>query len=85
MASITFDRLKYVEALKASGVPEGQARAHADALAQALADTPDVASKSDIAELKLLIAETKSDILKCMFGSVVGETAVIVARLKLLP
>ncbi len=66
-------------------MPEGQARAHTDALAQALADTPDVASKSDIAELKLLIAETKSDILKWMFGSVIAETAVIVALLKLLP
>ncbi len=76
MASITF---------KASGVPEGQARAHAHALAQALADTLDVASKSDIAELKLLIAETKSDILKWMFGSVIAETAVIVTLLKLLP
>jgi hypothetical protein len=66
-------------------VPEGQARAHADVLAQALADTPDVASKSDIAELKIPIAETKSDILKWMFGSVIAETAVIVALLKLLP
>jgi hypothetical protein len=84
MGGIAFDKLRYLETLKASGVPEGQARAHADALAQALADTPDVAS-SDIAEVKLLIAETKSDLLKWMFGSVVAETAVTVARLKLLP
>jgi hypothetical protein len=70
--------------------PEGERGAgragprDADALAQALADTPDVASKADI-ELKPLIAETKSEILKWMFGSVVAEMAVIIALLKLLP
>ena len=34
MGSITFDKLKYLETLKASGIPEAQARAHIEALAQ---------------------------------------------------
>ena len=32
MTTITFDRLTYLETLKASGIPEAQARAHAVAL-----------------------------------------------------
>ncbi len=48
-----------------------------------------LATKADVeqatSELKVLIAETKSDILKWMFTSLFAQAAVIVALLKLLP
>ncbi len=51
MTTITFDTLKFVERLKAAGVPEAQAKAEAEALIEAL-DTADVATKRDIERLE---------------------------------
>ena len=48
--SITFDKLVYIDRLKSSGVAEPQARAHAEALDQALRDT--VATKQDLRDLR---------------------------------
>jgi hypothetical protein len=45
---IVFDRLAYVDKLKSAGIDESQARAHAEALDQALRDT--VATKQDLRE-----------------------------------
>jgi hypothetical protein len=45
---ITFDKLAYVDRLKSAGVDELAARAHAEALDQALRDT--VATKQDLRE-----------------------------------
>ena len=39
MATITFDTLKFVERLKAGGVPEDQAKAEAEALVAAFSET----------------------------------------------
>ena len=50
MSTTTFDKLAYLEALKASGIPEQQARAHAVALEDALRDS--VATKADIVRLE---------------------------------
>ena len=47
---ITFDKLVYIDRLKSAGVDEPQARAHAEALDQALRDT--VATKHDLAATK---------------------------------
>ena len=47
--------MTYLETLKASGVPEAQARAHALALDEALRDT--VATKADIAALEAKLRE----------------------------
>ena len=44
---ITFDKLLYVDRLKSGGIEERHARAHAEALDQALRDT--VATKLDLA------------------------------------
>lgn len=46
---ILFDRLRYLDRLTAAGVPEEQARAHADAIDEALRES--VATRSDIARL----------------------------------
>ena len=43
---ITFDKLVYIDRLKSAGVDEPHARAHAEALDQALRDT--VATKHDL-------------------------------------
>src|SRR5436309_10847441 len=47
---ITFDKLVYIDRLKSAGVEEPQARAHAEALDQALRDT--VATKRDLRDLR---------------------------------
>ena len=47
---ITFDKLAYIDRLKSAGIEESQARAHAEALDQALRDT--VATKHDVRELR---------------------------------
>ncbi|MBV9290260.1 MAG: hypothetical protein JO288_21000 [Hyphomicrobiales bacterium] len=61
---ILFDRLRYIDRLTQAGVGQDQARAHADALDEALRDA--VATKSDIAEVKNAvqsdIAAVKNDI-----------------------
>jgi hypothetical protein len=41
MATITFDTLKFVERLKAGGVPEEQAKAEAEALVTAFSEAMD--------------------------------------------
>ena len=43
---MTFDKLVYIDRLKSAGVDEPQARAHAEALDQALRDT--IATKQDV-------------------------------------
>ena len=47
---ITFDKLLYIDRLKSGGIEERHARAHAEALDQALRDT--VATKLDLATAK---------------------------------
>ena len=49
MSTVTFDKLVYLETLKASGISDDQARAHAHALDEALRDS--VATKGDIERL----------------------------------
>ncbi|MFZ2407276.1 MAG: DUF1640 domain-containing protein [Methylobacter sp.] len=53
MSTVTFDTLKYVEALQKGGVPENQARAQSEALKEVL--NTEVATKHDIKELELKI------------------------------
>ena len=67
---MTFDKLAYLDRLKAAGFNEPQARAMADGLDQALRE--EVATKSDVAALRneigLLRVELKSEI-----GTLGGE------------
>jgi hypothetical protein len=67
VTSMTFDRLAYIDRLKAVGFTEPQARGMADGLDQALRE--EVATKSDIGELK---SELKSEI-----ASVRGEMTLL--------
>jgi hypothetical protein len=50
MTTMTFDKLAYIDRLKAAGFAEPQARAMADGLDQALRE--EVATKSDLAVLR---------------------------------
>ena len=63
MTTMTFDKLAYIDRLKAVGFTEPQARGMADGLDQALRE--EVATKSDIAalrnEMNLLRVELKGD------------------------
>ena len=96
MTAMTFDKLAYIDRLKAAGFPEPQARAMADGLDQALRE--EVATKSDIAvlrgelraemgtlkgELLAAMKADKVDFLKWVVMLIVGQTAVFTA-LKLL-
>jgi hypothetical protein len=54
---ILFDKLTYIDRLKRAGIDEGQARAHAEAMDEALRES--VATKSDIAAVR---ADIKSEI-----------------------
>jgi len=87
MTTITFDRLTYLETLKAAGIPEAQARAHAVALDEALKDS--VATKGDVENLRrdfeIKLEATKSDLVKWVVGVAFAQGALILAVLKLFP
>ena len=62
MATMTFDKLAYIDRLKAAGFAELQARAMADALEQALREK--VAAKNDVRE--------EIDLLRLEFSNELG-------------
>jgi len=69
VATITFDTLKFVEKLRAGGVPEEQAKAEAEALVTAFSEAMDsqLATKTDINRL-----ERELIVIKWMVGLVLG-------------
>ncbi len=77
MATVTFDTLKFVEKLKAAGVPEGQAKAEAEALVSAFSEAMDsqLATKADIHRL-----ERELLVLKWMVGLVLGGIAALILK-----
>lgn len=76
MTTITFDTLKYVKQLEASGVPPVQAEAFVNAqrdiLAEALNST--LATKSDVSDIKFELArlDGKVDKLSWMMGILIA-------------
>jgi hypothetical protein len=98
MATLTFDKLAYVDRLKAAGVGEREARALAEGLDQALRE--EVATKTDLAavrtdlaaeiaavrtELKADIAAVKHDMLRWMVGVAFAQVGLTVALIRFLP
>lgn len=77
MSAVAFDTLKFAEKLEAGGFTPQQAKAAAQAFAEASADQ--LATKADLTTLatKTDLAETKADILKWMFGTIGFQTIVI--------
>ncbi len=63
MVTITFDTLKFVEKLRAAGVPEGQAKAEAEALVSVLSEAIEqqLATKDDIRDVRSDIAKLERE------------------------
>ena len=78
-----FDTLTYARRLKAAGVDEAQAEAHAEAVRDAI--TEGVASKADVADLKTEIANLETRLTRFVLAVAAGQAALIVALLRLLP
>ena len=76
MTTMTFDKLAYIDRLKAAGFAEPQARAMADGLDQALRE--EVATKGDLAALR---AELRSD-LGLLRGEMSGLKGELLAAMK---
>ena len=78
MATITFDTLKFVEKLKAAGIPEAQAKAESEALQVVLAEALDsqLATKNDLIKLdrRLDGLDAKID---CMDTRISGELTLL--------
>ncbi len=76
MPAVTFDTLKFVEKLKAAGMPEAQAKAIAEAHAEALSESVSsiLATKTDLAELKV-------DLIKWMVGIALAQISLLVGIL----
>lgn len=82
MSAVPFDTLKYAEALKAAGVPDTQARAQAEALAEALRQGGQgFVTKAD---LKAELAELRADLIKWNVGALIAMTGIFAAIVKLL-
>ena len=77
MATITFDTLKFVEKLKASGIPDEQAKAIVEAFRDAQSDT-DLVTK----DLQIELAPLKSDLLllKWMVGLILGGIIALILK-----
>lgn len=93
MTTITFDTLKFVERLRAAGVPEAHAKAEAEALVEVFEVTSgDLATKSDLREVELRLeakidratSELKVDLMKWVTGALIAQAAVIATLVKLL-
>jgi hypothetical protein len=72
VTTMTFDKLAYIDRLKAAGFAEPQARAMADGLDQALRE--EVATKSDVAALgnEIGLIRNVIDLLRVEFKSDLG-------------
>ena len=75
MATITFDALKFVEKLKAGGVPEAQAKAEALVAVFSEAMESQLATKSDINRL-----ERELPVIKWMVGLVLGGILTLILK-----
>lgn len=85
MATITFDTLKFVEKLKAGGIPEEQAKAISEAFRDASGDA-DLATKRDIRELELKM-ETRFEqirgeltLMRWMLGILLGGVIALIIK-----
>ena len=76
---ILFDKLRYIDRLANAGIDREQARAHAEAIEEALRES--VATKSDIADLKHAIELAVRD-LTIRAGAMATAVVVILAAIK---
>lgn len=89
MASITFDTLKFARRLKEAGVPDKQAEAEAEALAEVFkanledlatkGDLKELASKRDLREVELRL-DSELRLLKWMLGLLLAGVLSLVLK-----
>jgi hypothetical protein len=82
MSTVTFDTLKFADHLRGAGVPEAQAKAMSDAQKELLTeifDQKELATKTDIKEIELKIAEVKAELIRWVVGAGFLQTALIAA------
>ncbi|RRD71440.1 MULTISPECIES: DUF1640 domain-containing protein [unclassified Desulfovibrio] len=93
MTAATFDTLGYFEKLKAAGVPEEQAKVQAAAfreftVIQEENARKELATKVDVVQAEMRLAEkieaNKHEVLKWVIGTMVAQTALIVAVMAFL-
>jgi hypothetical protein len=86
MTASAFDTLGYFEKLKAAGVPEQQAKIHADTMRELIEDK--LLTKKDLVDakkdLQIMIAELKHDLLKWIIGLAFAQTALVVTLLRII-
>lgn len=75
---ILFDKLIYIDRLKRAGIPEDQARAHAEAMDEALRET--IVTKSYL-DIRLAQLETK---LTMRVGTMIAAAVAILIGVKFL-
>ncbi|MEO5373752.1 MAG: DUF1640 domain-containing protein [Alphaproteobacteria bacterium] len=78
MAAVTFDTLKFAEKLEAGGFTHSQAKAAAEAFAEATGQ--ELATKADLRELELRL---KHDLTLRLGGMIAAAVAIIAALMKL--
>lgn len=85
MATVTFDTLKFVERLRAAGVPEEQAKAEAQAFAEALAQVADqtLVTKRDVSSIEMKLVEHDGEfrLIKWMLGFVLAGVMALILKL----
>ncbi len=75
-----------VKRLVAAGFPEPQAEAVTDVVWESRQfDLSNLATKTDIAELKASIAESRADLLKWVIGLLLVQGGAVITLIKLLP
>jgi len=80
--AIAFDTHRFVKRLTESGFTERQAETLAEEHVALL--NANLATKTDIAEVKAKVEAVKDDLLKWLFGALIAQGGLIVALVKLL-
>lgn len=75
MTTLTFDTHEFIKELKEAGFSEQQAEAITRL--QKAAITGESATKSDLKDIELKIAESKADLIRWVFGVGVLQTSII--------
>jgi hypothetical protein len=82
MTAVTFDTLQFVKNLQSKGFKPEQAEGISDALKDVMT-VAEVATKHDIKELEIKLAETKAEIIKWNTGAIIGSVALAVTLIKM--
>jgi hypothetical protein len=80
MSATTFDTLQFDKELKKGGFNEAQAEALTNALAKVVANE-EIVTKSD---LKVQLAELKTELIKWVLGVSLAQTGIILSCIKLM-